>query len=203
MQCVQQFKYLGSTVSADGSQEREINRRLGLAAAAFYQLQPRVLGSRHVSLSAKIAIYQTVVLPTLLYGAAESWALTAVQLQRLEVFHTTCLRRMLGVRRPHAAPQPDGAGRPLMQVSNAELFERTGQQPISTRLRKSRLQWLGHLARMGDSRIAKQLLFAHEVPGARRGAGAPPATWISLARRDVSDKNMQLDWYTKMRARKA
>jgi hypothetical protein len=122
----------------------------------------------------------------LLYGAAESWALTDSQLHRLCVFHTTCLRRILMISR-------------LDLVSNEVLFERARVPCFSVLLQRHRLRWLGHLARMPDGRWAKQLLFAHEVPGGSRRVGRPNRVWADLVREDLASRQGLLagrDWYT-------
>ena len=176
---VSSFTYLGGHLAGDCSQEREVSRRLGLAAAAFKQLGPRVFRSPRVRLHTKVMVYQAIVLSILLYGAAESWALTANQLQRLSVFHTTCLRRILGVSR-------------LDRVSNQALYARAGVSAMEELLRVRRLKWLGHVARMRDQRVAKQLLFAHEVPGGGRRVGRPQLCWADLARGDLEARREQL-----------
>ena len=51
----------------------------------------------------------------LMYGAAESWALTEVQGAQLETFHNGCLRQIMGLHRG-----PDGP-------STFELLARTSQ----------------------------------------------------------------------------
>ena len=43
-----------------------------------------------------MALYDLLVLPRLMYGAAESWALTEAQGAQLETFHNGCLRQMMG-----------------------------------------------------------------------------------------------------------
>ena len=151
---VSHYKYLGSEVEEYMQQERELARRISLASETFRKLH-KVLRCAQVSLKAKMDVYKTIVLPMLLYGAAESWAPTEAQTQRLDVFHTRCLRRMLGVT--------------VLDISNSELFERTGARPVSAILREYRLRWLGHVARREDSRWVKQLLFAHEMPGHHAG----------------------------------
>ena len=65
------------------------------------------------------------MVPTLLYGAAESWALSQGQLNRLDAFNTKCLRRILGVQQRHPAMMP-----------NAEVYALTQQPAISDLLRK-------------------------------------------------------------------
>ena len=128
LELVSCFKYLGCLTEASGSQERELNHRLQAAGHAFRQFLPRVFRCRRVGLSTKVMLYKAAVLPVLLYGAAESWALTESQLHRLCVFHTTCLRRILGVSR-------------LDRVANEELFARSGVPCLAQLLRSYRLRW--------------------------------------------------------------
>mmetsp|Transcript_3992 Transcript_3992/g.8623 ORF Transcript_3992/g.8623 Transcript_3992/m.8623 type:complete len:201 (+) Transcript_3992:2650-3252(+) len=152
------FAYLDSLVHCTGSCEHELVRRLGRARHIFKQLMPRVFSRRGVHETTRIRLYKTLVVPTLLYGAAESWALTASQMRRLDVFHTTCLRRLLHISR-------------LDHVSNEVLYRRAHTKALSELLREHRLRWLGHVARRSDSRFIKQLLFAHSLEGKRRRGG--------------------------------
>ena len=50
------FKYLGSFVQNDVSQDKELNRRIGLAAMTFGKLKSMVFTSKKVSLRVKINI---------------------------------------------------------------------------------------------------------------------------------------------------
>jgi hypothetical protein len=90
-----------------------------------------------------------------------------------------CLRRILGISR-------------LDLVPNAELFVRAGVPCLSELLRRHRLRWLGHLARMPNERWAKQLLFAHEVPGGSRRVGRPSVVWAGLVREDLANRQVVL-----------
>ena len=131
-------------------------------------------------------MYRACVLSVLLYGAAESWVPSASQLQRLHVLHMSCLRCILGVsRRDH--------------VPNGEVLGRAGMASMEELLRSRRLVWLGHLARMPDSRWPKQLLFAQSVEGGQgRSVGRRLSTWVDLAQQDVRARQHLLDgvdWY--------
>jgi hypothetical protein len=123
-----------------------------------------------------------MVLPILLYGAAESWALTDAQLHRLDVFHTTSLRRITG------------HGRGPDCISNNDLFELTHQQPLREILRRHRMRWLGHAARRPDGALVKQLLFAAGVHGSPRPRGRPHLTWMDMAMHDVADLGVSDEW---------
>ena len=68
-----QFKYVGSTVQADGGQDKELQRKLCSAGQVFRSLKATLFSSRRVGLGSKLKFYKSLVLPRLLYGAAESW----------------------------------------------------------------------------------------------------------------------------------
>ena len=116
-----------------------------------------MFSSRRVGLGSKLKFYKSLVLPRLMYGAAESWALTEAQGAQLETFHNGCL---MGLHRG-----PDGP-------STAELLARTGQANMADHMRRHRVWWLGHAARKPND--VKQLLFAHSIPGPPQAHGAPP-----------------------------
>ena len=65
-------------------QDKELNRRIGLATMTFGKLKCMVFTSKKVSLRVKNNVYSAMVLSVLLHGAAESWALSRNQLSRLE-----------------------------------------------------------------------------------------------------------------------
>ena len=73
-------------------------------------------------------------------------------------------------------------------------------------LRARRLKWLGHLARMRDRRVAKQLLFADEVPRGARQVGRPQLVWADQARADLAIRREALRgrrWYEVAQNRQA
>jgi hypothetical protein len=157
---VNKFKYLGSCFESTASLGADIARRTQLAAHAFRQLERPVLRQACVSLSTRISVYICMVMSVLLYGS-ESWALSAAQLEHLEVFHRCRLRMILGVRMSQ-------------HMSNATLHARSGAPPISLILARRQLRWVGHLGRMPDTRIAKQAMHSTMfAPGRSRRLGRP------------------------------
>jgi hypothetical protein len=190
VQRVQEFSYLGSLLHSTGGQQPDISSRLTAAGHVFRRLRS-VLTSRHISLGTRVRIYKAIVVPTLLYGAAESWAPTQAQQQQLDVFKTTRLRIMT------RDPCFDETA-----IRNEDLYQKTQQIAISSLLRKHRLRWLGHLARMHDSRQPKQLLFATApalAPGTtlhqpRRISGGQALTWPKLAEQDLEQMYAGYNW---------
>ena len=65
LKCVDSFKYLGSTISADGSLDKEITSGIQKASQAIGRLRVKVLQQKGITLSTKLKIYRAVVLPSL------------------------------------------------------------------------------------------------------------------------------------------
>ena len=101
---------------------------------------------------------QTVVVPTLLYGA-ETWVLYRKQIRLLERFHQRCLRSILGIKwQDH--------------VSNEEVLQRASLPSIESILLQVQLRWAGHVTRMEDVRMPKAVFFSEFQKG-KRDCGAP------------------------------
>jgi hypothetical protein len=179
---VGKFKYLGSMFHESGSLECDLARRIQLAAAAFRQLERPFFRQHCISLRLRMLVYTAMVTSVLLYGA-EAWALTASQLQRLEVFHRSRLRMLLGVRRAD-------------RVSTVDLLRQCGAASIETMLARRQLRWLGHVGRMGSNRIAKQTMYSTlAAAGRRRRRGAPSANlcahYQALVRQHLSGRQLR------------
>nr|VZI51131.1 unnamed protein product [Spirometra erinaceieuropaei] len=94
LQVVENFPYLGSTLSRNTKIDDEVANRISKASQAFGRLQSTVWNRHGLQLSAKLKMYKAVILPTLLYGA-ETWTVYTRQACRLNHFHLSCLRRIL------------------------------------------------------------------------------------------------------------
>ena len=62
------FKYLGSEISSDGSLDKEISAQICKASQALGRLKTRVLNQHSIRWSTKLKVYRAVVLTSLLYG---------------------------------------------------------------------------------------------------------------------------------------
>jgi hypothetical protein len=94
---VEQFKYLGTTVTNQISIREEIKSRLTAGNACYHSVQ-NLLSSSLLSKNVKIKIYRTIMLPVVLYGC-ESWSLILREECRLRVFENEVLRRLFGPKR--------------------------------------------------------------------------------------------------------
>jgi len=78
------FTYLGSTVRVDGGAGTDIKERLSKARAAFNNLQ-NVWKSGQYTTRIKLKLYNSCVIPTLLYGS-ECWRMIEADQQKLSTF---------------------------------------------------------------------------------------------------------------------
>ncbi|KAK3568142.1 hypothetical protein QTP86_031382, partial [Hemibagrus guttatus] len=72
---VEEFKYLGVLFTSEGRMDREIDRRIGAAAALMCSMYWSVVVKKELSQKAKLLIYQSIYVPTLTYGY-ELWVMT-------------------------------------------------------------------------------------------------------------------------------
>ena len=93
---VDNFKYLGSTISSNLSLDVEINTSVEKAATVMAKLNKRVWQSIHLIMNTRLKVYQACVISILLYGS-ETWTPYARQEAKLNTFHLRCLRRILGI----------------------------------------------------------------------------------------------------------
>ena len=94
---VEEFKYLGTTLTNKNSIQVEIKCRFKLGNACYYSVQ-NVLASSLLYKTLKIEIYKTIILPVVLYGC-ETWWLTLREERRLPVFENRMLRRVFWPKR--------------------------------------------------------------------------------------------------------
>jgi hypothetical protein len=87
------FTYLGSSVTREGDAETDTKQCLSNASIAFKNLQA-VWRSSQYTTKTKLKMYTSCILPTLLYGS-ECWRMTENDLNKLSIFHTKSLKRIL------------------------------------------------------------------------------------------------------------
>ncbi|XP_062614292.1 uncharacterized protein LOC134276017 [Saccostrea cucullata] len=145
LEVVDSFIYLGSTISSNLSLDTELNKRIGKAASVMARLGKRVGDNAMLTKNTRIVVYKACVLSTLLYGS-EAWTLYSRQERRLNTFHMRCLRRILGISwKDH--------------VTNKDVLRQSGLPSLFALLSQRRLRWLGHVSRMDNGRIPKDVLY--------------------------------------------
>jgi len=93
---VEEFKYLGTTLTNQNSFQEEIKSRLKSGNTCYHSVQ-NLLSSSLLSKNLKIKIHRTINLPVL-YGC-ETWSPTLRKKSRLRVFENRVLRRIFGPKR--------------------------------------------------------------------------------------------------------
>lgn len=170
LETVHQFTYLGSTVTDNLSLDTEIDKRIGKAATTLARLKSRVWTNAKLTVKTKMVVYNACVLSTLLYGC-EAWTTYAHQEKKLNTFHLRSLRRILGIHWQD-------------KVTNTDVLSLAALPTMYTLLRQRRLRWLGHVFRMEDGRIPKDVLYGELAQG-QRGVGRPHLRYKDVCKRDM------------------
>ena len=97
------------------------------------------------------------MLTTLLY-ACETWTVYSRHARQLNHFHTSCLRKLF-----HISWQD--------KVPDTEVLKRANLPSVHTLLQKTQARWAGHVVRMSDDRLPKQLLYGELCKGKRSVGG--------------------------------
>ena len=92
---VEEFKYLGTTLTHQNSIQEEIKSRLKSGNACYHSVR-NLLPSSLLPKNLKIKIYRTIILPIV---GCETWSLTLREVYRLGVFENRVLRRIFGPKR--------------------------------------------------------------------------------------------------------
>lgn len=175
LNAVESFTYLGSTVTQNLSLDQELDKRIGKASTTLSQLTKRVWKNQKLTTATKMEVYKACVLSTLLYGS-ETWVTYARQEKRLNTFHLRCLRRILGIQwQDH--------------TTNNNVLTLARQPSMYTLLRQRRLRWLGHVRRMQDGRIPKDILYGQLATG-KRPTGRPRLRFSDVVKRDMKALQM-------------
>ncbi|KAI8507031.1 hypothetical protein Bbelb_154700 [Branchiostoma belcheri] len=157
LETVEAFPYLGSYLSCDSSMRKDIDNRIRAAHTAFGRISKRVFLNHDLNLQTKISVFRAIVLSTLLYGS-ELWVLYRRDIKRLESFQQQKLRAIMKIKRQD-------------RVSNEAVLLRANLPSIETTVAGHRLRWVGHVSRMPETRLPRQILFSQLESGTRpRGA---------------------------------
>jgi len=159
---VEEFEYLGTTLTNQNCIAEEIKSRLRSGNACYHSVQ-NLLSSRLLSKNLKIKIYRTIILPVVLYGC-ETWSLTLREERQLRVFENMVLRRIFGPRRDEVTGE-------WRRLRNEELNDLYPSPNIVRVIKSRRIRWAGHVARMGEERGAYRVLVGK--PEGKRPLGRP------------------------------
>ena len=103
----------------------------------------------------------------------------AYQEKRLNVFHMRCPTCILGITWKD-------------KVTNKVVLEKAGIPSLYTLLKQRRMRWLGHVTRMKDDRIPKDLLYGELATG-KRPTGRPQLRFKDVCKRDLQVLGINTD----------
>ena len=181
---VEEFKYLGTTVTNKNDMKTEILIRITAANRCYFSLIS-IMKKRSVSKKTKLRLYNTIIRPVVLY-ACETWSMTKEIEHRLMVFENTILRRIAG-------PIFDREENIWRRRHNAELREYTSQEKIVDVIKRMKLRWAGHVARMNEDRLPKRAMLG--VVDGHRPRGRPRRRWIDGVRAAFMERGGGEDWF--------
>ena len=154
LEAVNNFKYLGSIVTDEGSKP-EILSRIAQTTAALAKLKP-IWRDKNITLASKIRLLRTLAISVFLY-ACESWTLTAELQRRIQALEMRCYRKILNISyKDHVTNE---------EVSNRIRRAIGPYKDLLSIVISRKLKWYGHVSR--GSGLAKTILQG-TVPGGRR-----------------------------------
>ena len=115
------------------------------------KLEKRVWSYRRITTNTKLSVYEACILTVLLYGS-ETWTPYRQHVNLLESFRQNCIRRILNIEWRSYTPD----------IVVLERKSRIEQRPIL-----NQMCWVGHVVRMGDGRLSKQLFYGELTRGKR------------------------------------
>lgn len=170
------FKYLGSVVTSTTKADTDVVDKINKASRSFGTLRSKVFNNKHLKLSTKVQVYEAVCLSTLLYGA-EIWTIYRRHLSQLEHFHITCLQKILGITWKE-------------RLTHAQILNKTNSLSIEAMIAKRQLRWLGHVIRMPDERLPKQILYG-QLHNSHRRPGGPKKRYKDMTKTTLKRCLMQ------------
>jgi hypothetical protein len=126
------------------------------------------LSSRLLSRNVKIRIYETIILPVVLYGC-KTWPLTLREVHRLWAFENRVHSRLFRPKRIEVTGE-------WRKLHNEELRDLCSSPSIVRIIKSTRMKWAGHVARMGEMRNACRLFVGK--PEGRSPLERPRREWV-------------------------
>jgi hypothetical protein len=95
MEIINCYTFLGSIITRDGYDYKDISRRMSIGRMAMTKLE-KTMKDRDVKKATKIKIAETITFPTVTYGS-ESWTVIKKERKEIDAFELWTWRRILRV----------------------------------------------------------------------------------------------------------
>lgn len=143
-------------MSIDGGIEEDVSNRLKKARSTFGN-KCRPWRSPQISQNPKVRIFNACMKSTLLYGS-ETWFMTNITAQKLQVFINKCLQIIFRIFWPNT-------------ITNTELWKLANEEPVIRQIARRKWKWIGHTLKEPSSSISRTALEWN--PQGSRRAGRP------------------------------
>ena len=161
IKCCTKYKYLGMQITNDGLLDTAIKERNQLGRNAITVLNG-ILWDRSINNKNKTLIYNTIIKSITTYSC-EVWPIKETTKRMLEATEMDFWRRSAGKSR-------------LERITNERIREiMEVKHTIVDDIKNSQLIWYGHVQRMAEIRIPKQII--NWKPAGRRKPGRPRRSW--------------------------
>lgn len=149
------FKYLGTYLSQNLSDDYDIDQRLIAATRHFNAYGRRFFRDRKIQLHLRTRLYIATTINILLWGC-DSWALKQEHIRKLNVFHNKCIRSMIGIDMHCVRNKKTGS-------RNSEILEKCKIHPIETYITIRQLRLLQRVSKMDQSRLTYQVMSSQGI----------------------------------------
>jgi hypothetical protein len=152
---------LGVRITKNGNHEPEINDRINRGQAAVSKLNS-ISWDRDVTSKTKTHIYHAIVKSTITY-AAQTWCLKAKTIAKFNSTEMDFWRHSARISRKD-------------KIGNTIIKQKLNlTRSLLDDIKTKQLQWYGHVQRMEEGRLPKEVMKG--CPPGRRKRGRPKLTW--------------------------
>jgi len=173
----EEFVYLGSPVHSTTLRSPDLTSQCH-HLCSYAECRQSDLKTR-ISISTKLKLYDTCILPIFLYGY-ECRAVTKRDVLKIDAVDRWCLKKLLAIKFYH-------------HVRNYEARCTTKQPHLLTTVQAQRFYLFGHTAQMSDETDAKKALRASPLELWRRPPGCPHTTWMKTIQQDLKSNKLSLN----------
>lgn len=173
----QEYKYLGMKLTHDGTLDTAIKDR-NIQGRRAISMMNGILWDQSISKTNKQRIYNTILKSILTYGS-EVWQIKQRSENMLLATEMDFWRRSAGIsRRDH--------------IRNERIREIMGaEHTIIDDIKTKQLIWYGHVQRMPNDRLPKQVLTW--TPQGRRRRGRPRKSWREGIDKEIEEREIPED----------
>lgn len=135
---VEKFKYIGVYFTSDGRSNDKLSCRIGKVESILKQLGS-VIRKAELSIKAKVAVFNSVFVPTLTYGH-KIWVITERITSRIQAADMRFLRVVVRVNRRY-------------RVRNRVMRDEPNVEQLILRTERAMLRWFGHVVRKSPASL--------------------------------------------------